>query len=245
MVSEDQLLGGRVRLRQPRGGYRAGADAVLLAAAVPARPGERVLDAGAGVGAVALSLARRLPDATVVALELQPAPLDLLRENVRLNGLEGRVEAVQGDIARPPAAVPGNGFDHVACNPPFHRPGTATAPPDPGRAAARLEAASDLADWLAFCLRCARPGGTVTLLHRAERLPDLLAGLRRGAGRITVYPFWPGRGRPAKLVLVQAVKGARAPLLLSPGLVLHEADGAYTEAAEAVLRHAEALRLRL
>ena len=243
-TSDDGLLDGRLRLRQPLTGYRAGSDAVFLAAAVPARPGAHVLDAGCGVGAVAACLAHRVDRIRVTGIELQPVLAGLARENAARNGLGDRITVETGDIARPPAAIAAAAFDHVACNPPFYEAGRAQAARDPGKTAAHIEGEADLAVWLRFCLARLRPGGTLTVIHRTARLADLLAGLADRAGDIVVFPLWPGADRPAKRVLVQATKGGRGPSLLSPGLALHGPDGRYTPAADNILRHGAALPLK-
>ncbi len=243
-TSEDGLLDGRLRLRQPLTGYRAGSDAVFLAAAVPARADEHVLDAGCGVGAVAACLAYRADHVQVTGIEVQPVLADLARENAARNGLGDRITVETGDIGRPPAAIAAAVFDHVACNPPFYEAGRAQAAHDPGKTAAHIEGDADLTVWLRFCLARLRPGGTLTVVHRTARLADLLAGLADRAGDIIVFPLWPGADRPAKRVLVQATKGGRGPSLLSPGLVLHGPDGRYTAAADDILRHGAALPLK-
>jgi tRNA1(Val) A37 N6-methylase TrmN6 len=235
-LSGDAILGGQLRLRQPARGYRAGIDPVFLAAAAP--PVARALDLGCGAGAAALCLARRLPAVEVAGLELQPALAALARENARLNGLEDRVAIQEGDLLRPPAAPSLGGFDLVMANPPFHAAGSATAPAEPGRARGHVEGAADLAAWVRQALKFAGPKGLLLMVHRPERLGDLLALLEGRAGGITVFPLWPALGRPARRILLLARKGSAAPLALAAGLVLHEADGRYTPAADAVLRGA-------
>ncbi|MCL6607657.1 MAG: methyltransferase [Geminicoccaceae bacterium] len=234
----DLLLGGRVRLLQPKRGYRAAIDPVLLAAAVGARPGERVLDAGCGTGAASLCLAVRCPEILVTGLERDHAALTLARASVALAGLEGRVRLVEGDLSAPPPELRRTAFDWVASNPPFLEPARARKPDEPGRAAARLES-TDLCRWVEACLARLAPGGRLVLVHRADRLPELLAALTGRAGEITLFPLWPKEGEPARRILVRARKGSRAPARLLPGLVLHRPDGRYTEAAEAILRGAE------
>lgn len=242
--SDDAFLGGRLRLLQPRRGYRAGSDAMLLAAAVPARAGETVLDAGAGVGAVALALARRVEGVAVDALELQPDLAALARANARRNGLADRVQALAGDLSAPPDAVAGRAYQHVVSNPPYHEAGSGRPATEAGRALARSESGLTLSAWLGCCLRRLAPGGTLTLAQRADRLPEVLSALSPAAAGIVVFPLWPAPGRPAERILVQAVKASRAPLTLAAGMLLHRPDGGYTEAAEAVLRHGAALPLR-
>ncbi len=244
-ITEDAVLGGRVRLRQPKIGYRAAADPVLLAAAVPAAGGEVALDVGAGVGTAALCLAARLPELRVFGIEKERDLVRLAAENVALNKFEGRVEIMLGDLARPPPRLAAGTFDHVLANPPYLEAGRAKPSPHAGKAAATVEGADDLADWVGFCVAMARRGGSVTFIHRADRLDALLAHLRAVAGAVVVYPLWPDAtgAAPAKRVIVRAAKGAATPLRLARGLALHAEDGSYSERAEAVLRGARALEI--
>ncbi|MEE8275914.1 MAG: methyltransferase domain-containing protein [Alphaproteobacteria bacterium] len=246
-LAEDALLGGRVRLLQPAEGYRAAIDPVFLAAAVPAAGGETVLAVGAGAGAAALCLAARVVDVRVCGIEIAPDLVRLAARSAGLNGLGGRVDFTAGDLLRPPARLAAETFDHVMANPPYLPAGRGNPPPDAAKAAAHVEGAAGLEDWLGFCVAMVRPKGSVTLIHRADRLDAVLAALRGRAGGIVVFPLWPGGPdagqRPAKRVIVRALKGAAAPLRLAPGLVLHEAGGAFTPEAEAVLRDAGGLRL--
>lgn len=239
----DRLLGGRVRLAQPARGYRVAIDPVLLAAAVPARAGERVLDAGAGTGAASLCLAIRVPGCAVVGLELQRALQQIACSNVAENALGDRLEMLVGDLVRPPPRFAWGSFDHVMTNPPHLVAQAASAPALAERALAHVESGVELAAWLAACVRMLKPGGSLTLIHRAERIGEILAGLAGALGDLVVFPLWPAdAGRPAKRVLVQGRKGSRAPLRLLRGLILHQAGG-LSPCAEAVLRHGQALAL--
>ncbi|MFQ5774215.1 MAG: tRNA1(Val) (adenine(37)-N6)-methyltransferase [Kiloniellaceae bacterium] len=236
--SEDALLGGRVRLLQPVEGYRVAIDPVFLAAGVPAVAGESVLDLGCGVGAAALCLLARVPELRVTGLEIQADLVRLAGENARLNGVADRFLPIAGDVAKPPPRLAPGAFHHVMCNPP-HLPGGRSHPPaHPGRAAASREGAAGLADWVVTALAMVRPKGSVTFVHRADRLDALLSVLHRRAGEIVVFPLWPGRGKPAKRVIVRARKEVATPLRLTPGLVLHDSDGRFTAQAESVLREA-------
>jgi tRNA1(Val) A37 N6-methylase TrmN6 len=241
--TEDRLLGGRVILRQPRTGFRAAIDPVLLAAAVPAKAGERVLEIGAGTGAAALCLARRVEGVLVHGLELQRDLAGLLADNAAANGLAERVLAVPGDLLRPPPIMERDTYDHVLANPPYLDPGAADPSADEGRRIASVEGEADLADWVRFGLSMLKPKGSLTIIHRADRLDDVLGALRGEAGGIVVFPLWPRAGQAAKRVIVQARKGSGAPLTLAPGLALHGAGSGYTQEAEAALRHASALKL--
>ncbi|MFQ5466640.1 MAG: tRNA1(Val) (adenine(37)-N6)-methyltransferase [Kiloniellaceae bacterium] len=240
-LSADALLNGQVRLLQPATGYRAAIDPVFLAAAVPARAGEGVLDLGCGVGAAGLCLLARVPGARLTGLDIQRDLVDLARENARLNGWSERLTAVCGDVSGPPEALAGHDFHHVMCNPPYVPRAAARPSANRAKAVANVEGEADLGCWVSRALAMARPKGTVTFIHRADRLDGLLAALNRQAGEITVFPLWPARGKAAKRVIVRARKGALVPSRLCAGLVLHEADGRFTPAAEAVLRGAAAI----
>lgn len=247
-ITEDTLLGGTVVLRQPARGYRAAIDPVLLAAAVGARAGETVLDVGAGVGAAALCLARRVPGCRVKGIELQRDLVHLATENIALNGFAGRVDIMAGDVAKPPPKLAPGSYHHVMANPPHLEPAANDPSPLPAKRLADMEGPVDLAAWVGHCLTMARPGGFVVLIHRAERLDALLPLLARRAGEIAVFPLWPfdpfsAQAKPASRVILRARVGSHAPLKLLGGLVLHKPDGGYTEAAEAVLRHGAALAL--
>lgn len=242
-ISDGTLLGGRVRLKQPVEGYRVAIDPVFLAAAVPATGAERVIDVGTGVGAAALCLAARVPDVRVTGIERERDLVRLATDNVALNGQASRVLMMTGDLLTPPPRLEPGTFDHAMANPPYLASGTATPPADAGRAAAHVESEADLAAWLRFALMMLRSRGTLTLIHRADRLDALLGGLAGKAGEIVVFPLWPGVGKPAKRILLRARKGVATPLRLAPGLVLHEADGRYTAAAERVLRDGAGLEI--
>ncbi len=246
-LTKDRFLGGRLRLYQPARGVRAGSDAVLLAAAVSAAAGEAALDVGCGVAAAALCLARRVEGVVVTGLEIQPALAELARRNAALNRLDDRITIVTGDLtAKQPALAPAltpASFDHVLANPPYFQVGRSNRPPDPARATARLDVRGDIADWVRFCLAMARPGGTVTMIYRAERLAELARLLAAGSGGLTVLPLLPRAGRPAKLAIVTARKASSAPSRRLDGLVMHRPDGCYTAAVEAVLRRGAPLPL--
>jgi tRNA1(Val) A37 N6-methylase TrmN6 len=240
----DAFLDGRLRLWQPRAGYRAATDPLLLAAFVPARPGDRVLELGCGTGVAALCLAARVGGLELHGLELQPDYAALARRNAAQNRLPLVVH--EGDLRRPPEALRAPGFDHVLANPPFHPP-AATGAADPGRDAAHREGEAGLHDWIDAGLRRLRPGGRLTLIHRTARLGAILAGLEGRAGGVEIVPLAARAGRPAERVLVRARKRSRAALTLYPPFTLHEGgahkgDGAaYTAAAQRVLRGMEAL----
>ena len=235
-TTEDRLLDGRVRLRQPARGYRAGLDAALLAAACDALPGQRVIEAGCGAGGALLAAATRRPESRFLGVERDPEALALAAENVALNGLEARVEVAAGDVCQPFARLGLAPFDAVICNPPFFDDPAALRAPAPEKTAAWM-ADGGLPAWMPFLTKAVREGGTITVIHRADRLADLLDLLGVKAGSFQIRPVHPYADEPAKRVLVRAVKTGKAPLKLLPPLVLHERGGAkHTAEAEAILR---------
>lgn len=241
-MTTDSLLDGRVRLLQPFDGYRAAIDPVLLAAFTDAHPGERVLDVGTGTGAAALCLAARVPDALVTGLEKRADAAGYARRNAALNGADARVAILDGDLLSPPPALAPGSFDRVMMNPPYLRAGAASLPPDPWKAAANVEGEAALADWLRFASAMLKPRGTLTLVHRADRLDEILTALHGARfGSLVLVPLWPRPGEDARRILLSARKGGKAPARFTPGLTLHAPDGSYTDAAQRVLRDAAAL----
>jgi tRNA1(Val) A37 N6-methylase TrmN6 len=236
----DRLLGGRVVLHQAVDGYRAAIDPVLLAAAVPARGGERACDLGCGDGAAMLCLATRVPGLTVVGLERDGRAAARARAGCVDSGVADRTAVVEGDVAHLPDALAPGSFDHVLVNPPFH-PAEHTASPDPRRHVANREARSGLEPWVTAAHRLLKPKGRFVLIHRADRLDRVIAGLAPRFGSIAIIPIWPRAGRDAKRVVLVARKGGRGPAALRAGLVLHGEATTYTEAATAVLRDAAPL----
>ena len=234
-LSVDDFLGGKVRLIQLKEGYRAGMDAVLLAASIPASRAERALDIGAGTGAAALCLATRCPGVVVDGLDIQDNFVTLAISNCALNQQQG-VTIHQGDIADLPKIIPENAYDHVFANPPYLESGDAISPPAKTKGIAYVGGASTLEDWIKFALSRVKNKGTVTFIFRADRIGELCHLLHRRAGELVIYPFWPHPGEPAKRVLVQARKGLHGAATLAPGMALHGSRARYSKEAEAVLR---------
>jgi len=233
----ETFLGGRVRVDQPLGGFRSGLDAVMLAAAVPAKPGQAALELGAGSGAASLCLASRVPHLTIAGVEIDSTLAAAANRNAAINGVNARVNFTAADIfALPPDLK--RDFDLVLANPPFHGDGQIS--PDPARAMA-LADAGKLANWLKLGLQRTVSGAYFTLILRADRLNEALAALPEGG--VSIYPLWPRAGEPAKRVILLVRKGSAAPIKLLPGLILHAASGDYTPEADAVLRCGEALAL--
>lgn len=235
-TTQGAVLGGRVILRQPRVGYRAGLDAALLAASVETKPGERAIEAGCGVGAALLQAATRWSGAHFVGVERDPAPLALARENIALNALGDRLDVRSGDVEQGFSGLALAPFDAAFSNPPFFDDETSLRGPHPARRGAYI-ADGGLEAWTRFLLKAVRPGGRVTVIHRTDRLADLLRLLGEGGGSFRIRPVQPFADAPAKRVLVRAIKTGKAPLVLLPPLVLHDRDGAkHTPFADALLR---------
>lgn len=250
-VTDDAFLGGALHLLQPRSGYRAGVDAVLIAAVVRAAPGRElsVLDVGAGVGTAGLCVSRRLPEAEVVLFEREPALAELARQNILRNGLEEQARVAEGDLGISQGALSGLGmlpdsFDHVIANPPFHGEGRGTPAAHPLKSAAHAMPEGDLDDWVRFMARMTAPGAAAAMIHKAEALGRVLTAFANRFGDLRVLPVQPRRGEAAIRVLVEGIKGSRAPLVLLDALVLHDDDNRFTPQVEALLRAGAGLDLR-
>lgn len=233
-ITEDGFLGGRLTIAQPKQGFRAGHDSVLLAAAVPASAGERILELGSGVGVASLCLAARVGDCEIFGIEIDPALVMLANDNARRNALTQRVHFVAGDARQAKFETP---FDHVFFNPPFH-PDTGQVSPHASRDRATRDTGDAVGTWTERALELVKPGGTVTAILRADRLDDFLKA--SGKFGVVVLPLLSSVGEEPKRVIVQQRKGERAALRTMTGFPLHE-GGRPTHGAEAVLRHAAAL----
>jgi tRNA1(Val) A37 N6-methylase TrmN6 len=239
-MREGHLLGGRVRYDQPDNLYRTGIEPVMLAAAVPARPGTRVLELGTGAGAGLLCLAARVPGVGGVGVELQAELVVLARRNIAANGLETSLSVIEGDLA---AAIPALPFDHAFANPPWHA-AAGTASPVGGRDLARRAGTGLLATWTRAMAERLRHRGTLTLILPAASLPSGMAALAAGGcGSVSLFPLWPKPEREARIILLQATKGGKGPCRVQRGLVLHRPEGGFTPEAEAILWTGAALEL--
>jgi tRNA1Val (adenine37-N6)-methyltransferase len=233
-TTDGALLGGRLSYRQFRHGYRTGIEPPLLAAAVPARPGQRVLEAGCGAGAALMCLCARVPGLEGVGIEADPGTAALARHNWAANGMD-RLSLCETRLPDLPEGI--GLFDHAFANPPWHRAG-ASASPVGRRDLARRAPPGMLDDWILALSGRLRPGGTLTLIlpaamyARASGIMQRLAAL----GGITLLPFWPKPGMAAKIVLLQGRRHSLADAAVLPGLVLHQDGGSYTAAAERILR---------
>ncbi len=244
--SDDRFLDGRLLLRQPLKGHRIGTDALLLAAACPGDG--RACDLGSGVGAVGLALAIRGAQDTVL-VERDPVFAACVRSNVTNGGFADRVTVCEADIfdrkafLRAPLLADQR-FDAVATNPPFDQALRGRRSPTALKQTAHAMQGGDLADWLAVAVRLLKDGGSLTLIHRADRLADVLAALPNRAGGVCIRPVQPQADQSATRILVQATAGSRAMLRLLPPLVLHGPDGAFTPEADAIHKGQAAISMR-
>ena len=237
-VTEDGFLGGRLRVRQFVRGFRSGLDAVMLAAAVPARSGDTVLELGSGAGVGSLCLAARVPGCAITGVETDADLVALANDNAAANGMAGRVRFGEADVLKLSQEVRAD-FDHVFCNPPFHD-AEGEASPDASRAQA-LQDSGTLQEWVRTGMKRTASNGTFTVIVRADRLNQVFDALPDNG--VIVFPLWPKRATPAKRVLIQLRRGKRVLLALLPGLVLHETNGRYTPEADAILRGRAALEI--
>jgi tRNA1(Val) A37 N6-methylase TrmN6 len=239
-ATQDQFLGGRLLLRQPAQGHRAGSDAVLLAAAAPQQISGRALDVGAGVGAAGLALAALRQDLAFGLIEKDPDLAALACENLRANGFaeHGAVHAtdVLDRASRQAGGLADAAAGLIITNPPFLDEKTSRASPDAGKRMAHvMPAGVRLEDWIASCLSLLAEGGVLVMIHRPEALPAMLAGLAGQAGEVMLKPIQPQIGKPAVRLLLRAKKGSRGPLAIAAPLVLHEGPR-FTAEAEALHR---------
>lgn len=236
-VTDDAILNGRLRLLQRKRGHRFGHDAILVAAAVPASPGERVAEFGAGVGAASLALLARVPDIDVTLFEIDPDLCALAQKNIERNGFADCARAVVRDVTAPLDAAP---FDHVLMNPPFNDSRLQPSS-DPGRRLAHAASSDLLTQWVDSARSALCERGTLTLIWRAEGLADVLQALEAGFGAVSVLPVLPAPGRPAIRVIVVAEKGGGAPMRMLTPLVLNDDRSRPAPEAEAILRQGAAL----
>ncbi len=231
-LTDDLFLGGALKIYQPKKGFRSGIDAILLAASVPDHGSMRVLEAGCGAGVVSLAIAQRCKTAQVDAIEIEQINTQIAQANVERNGLQERVSIFLGDLCDPVTklellGLKRNSYDFVVANPPFYDEGAMRFSSDPLRRRAKRAMAETLEEWVRFLTAMAAPKGVISMIHRAEKLDEVLSVLTRRFGGVKVLPLFPKPGEPANRVIVQGVKGSRAPMVLLQGVVLHDEQGHY------------------
>jgi tRNA1(Val) A37 N6-methylase TrmN6 len=247
-LTEDAFLGGRLRLRQPKSGHRAGHDAMLLAAATSARPGDRVVDFGAGVGAAGLALATRISGIRITLIEIDDALAKLARGNAASNRIESNVIAM--DLASSVEVFAGAGLapdsvDVVLMNPPFNDSKRHRSSPDQSRQIAHVADAATLESWIHAARRILKSAGVLTLIWRADGLGDVLAALDRGFGSLAILPVHGNAATPAIRLLIRAIKGGRAPTAIYPGLMLNDESGVPNKQVQEILAGQGALPLAM
>jgi tRNA1(Val) A37 N6-methylase TrmN6 len=232
----DAVLGGRLRLEQPVKGPRVGLDAVFLAQAIPILSGS-VVDVGAGTGVVGLAVAQKAAGVVLTAIELDAGLAAMIGRNALSNGLEHQVRVVHGDVLAPlrELGLEPSSQDYVLCNPPFATTGEGRVAASPVRQRAHVMAAGDLEHWARRWSALARADGQLAIVHRADRIGEILAALDARFGAIEIMPLFPRVGVAAHRVLVRGIKGSRALPTLHAGMVLHDANGDWTPAVQAVL----------
>lgn len=234
-TKEIHVLDHRVRLLQPTQGFRTSLDSVMLAAACPAKAGDNILDLGCGVGGAGFCVLARVPGTILTGVEIQGDHAALAVRNIALNKMESRAAFVCDDMR----GYMGDGqFDHVICNPPYLDAGTHTPSPSLPKATALYHSDENISvkDWIDAGFRNLKNGGSFTIIHRADHLDKIIQGFGKRFGAVEIIPLWPRVGVAAKRVIIRALKNRKTLALLHPGLVLHEADGSYTPAADSVLR---------
>jgi tRNA1(Val) A37 N6-methylase TrmN6 len=236
--TEDAFLGGQLRLRQRRSGHRAGHDAMLLAAATPARSGDRVVDFGAGVGAAGLAVARRVAGIELVLVEIDQGLADLARGNAAANAIAADVIVLDVTSAATAFAAVGlspDSVDVVLMNPPFNDPARHRASPDKTRELAHVATIATLESWIHAGRRILKSGGVLSLIWRADGLVELLAALDRGFGSLAILPVHSDAATPAIRVLIRAIKGGKAPTRMHVALLLKDESGVPNKQVQEIL----------
>jgi tRNA1(Val) A37 N6-methylase TrmN6 len=236
-ATEIYVLNHSVRLLQPEKGFRTSLDSVMLGAACPAKVDDHILDMGCGVGGAGFCVLRRVDGVRLTGIELQADYASLARQNIALNGFEGRVEIIESDIRD---FAPDRRFDHIICNPPYLDTGTYSISPDSGKATAlgHLDEEMDMEVWVDAAFKHLKSRGTLTMIQRADMVDKIIRAMGKRFGGVTIIPLWPRAGVDAKRVIIRAIKDSRAPAKIHAGIVLHEHDGTYTEIADSILRNA-------
>ncbi|MEZ8006870.1 MAG: methyltransferase [Amylibacter sp.] len=246
METQDTFLNQRLIIRQPRNGYRAATDPVFMAASVPARAGQSILDIGCGVGVASLCLGARISGLSLTGIELQMEYTKLAKVNAANNNLY--FEVINSDLANLPDALKQKSFDHIMTNPPFFIPETLSKPLDSGKLLANVETMK-LGEWITLSLKRLKSHGSFTIIHLAERLPEILTHMGQSCGNIRILPISSRKEHPAKRIIIQAIKGSKSPMKLLPPFIVHDGDqhnkdgNDYSLFAEKILRHGAELDL--
>ena len=241
-TTTDDFLGGLVKIKQPEKGYRAGIDAVLLASAINAKPGQIILDLGCGVGTAGICALNRTPEAQLIGIDIQDDLINLAQENAKENKIEHSVDYILGDI-RDKENWKENYFDHVMINPPYMSVESHFPSPNDIKATANgeLEKSPELADWIKSAYINLKHGGYLTMIYRSDRMDEAISVIRERFGSIVILPLWPMQNVEAKRVIISARKNKNAPMRILPGLVLHNKDGSYTKKITSILKNGDSI----
>lgn len=239
----DFIYGNRLKIKQPKEGFRVSIDSILLASAVQAEEGDSVLDVGAGIGGSSLCLAVRCPKVRVLGIELQRENVSLAFDNIQSNNLKGRVEVLCGDLLKPPPKLAAGTYSHVMTNPPFYNEDQIRLPQNLNKYRSNVLQNITLEQWLNFTVTMVKHNGQVTLIHLPEYLDRILKFFSDRLGSITVFPIWSYNKTKAKRVIIRGIKGSNGLTEIQKGLVLHRDNYSYTNEAESLLRHGKALAI--
>lgn len=247
-LSDDHFLNGQIRALQPKKGFRAGSDTVFLSAAVPAKPGQKLFEAGIGPGIASLCLLSRVKEIEVDGLEISPEMVSLARINADRNGFADRFKIIEGDARMPGPHFEERGlkqdsYDHVFANPPYNFKDASRCSPHPLKAGAHAHCSDSLDGWIKGLVALAKPKASITLVHRTEMLAEILAALNGRAGNCVIRALQSFSNKPATRIIIQAIKASRAPLKLLPPFIVHEEGGEHSKVADGILRGGDALDL--
>lgn len=233
------ILGGAVRLSQLEGAFHTGLDAVMLAAACPAKDGSRVLDLGCGVGGAGLAVLHRLEGAILTGIDIQGDHIEMARENAMVNGMMERCDFWVADVR----AFQERAFDHVICNPPYMPQGTYIQSPEVRKDAALGLKDTTLEHWVACAFDCLQGRGSLSMVHRGDMVDKVVQAFGKRFGEIEIIPLWPKAGVQARRVIVRGIKHAKGVAIMHPGIILHDESGDYTPEAHKVLKEGASLFL--
>lgn len=245
----DAFLGGKLKILQSQEGGRAGTDAVLLAASIPAKSGQTTLEAGLGSAVVSLCVATRVSGLKMKGVEIQRELITLARQNANNNGFSDDLKIIEGDVTASgkhwqDMELVQDSFDHTFANPPFYNEADGRHPRDSTKTKAHMyRHANELERWVRFLIAHTKPRGTITLIHKPSETLALLKHLEKATGDICLFPVFPKPNMPASRIIIQGTKSKKGPMRIEPGLVMHEKDGSFSQKASAILRSGAVLEL--
>ena len=249
IYTEDDFFGGKLKLRQPQKGYRAGSDALLLAAALPKIEG-KMLEVGAGVCTPSICYLSRVFEAgftpKITAVELFDDITQLAEYNIKQNGFNAQIKLLNIDIfdsaaSHEAAGLLPDSFDHIFSNPPFFDPTKNKTSSDDYKALAHTISQGGLERWLVFMVRLLKNKSSLTIIYPMEQLYRVLKILENRVGDISIIPIFSKPNAPATRFLLQGKKGSRGPFKMLQSITLRNADGSVTKLADAIFRDGEAI----